>query len=154
MKKLGEKLKAIVEHEAKAFDLFVVHHTVSPTGLFRFYVDSQEVLSMKVLADFTKQVSNIIDEGDFGEHPFTFEISSPGADAPLRDFRQFHKHIGRSFEIHTQENSYTGKLEAIEGDILKILNEYKEKGKKKIEIQAVDVPFSDINEAKIIISFK
>ena len=154
MKKLGEKLKAIVDHEAQAFGLFVVHHTVSPTGLFRFYVDSQEPLSMKVLADFTKQVSNIIDEGDFGEHPFTFEISSPGADAPLRDFRQFHKHIGRSFEIHTEENSYTGKLESIEGEILKLLNEFKEKGKKKIEIQPVDVPFSEIKEAKIIISFK
>jgi ribosome maturation factor RimP len=62
--------------------------------------------------------------------------------------------VGRSFEIHTQENSYTGKLEAIDGDVLKILNDYKEKGKKKIEIQPVDVPFSDIKEAKIIISFK
>jgi len=154
MKKLGEKLKAIVDHEAKAFDLFVVHHTVSPTGLFRFYVDSQEVLSMKVLADFTKQVSNIIDEGDFGEHPFTFEISSPGADSPLKDFRQYHKHVGRSFEIHTEQTTYSGKLEGIEGETLKILNEFKEKGKKKIDIQPVDVPFSDIKEAKIIISFK
>ncbi len=154
MKKLGEKLKALVDQEAIAFDLFVVHYTVSPTGLFRFYVDSQEPLSMKSLADFTRHVSNLIDENDFGDHPFTFEISSPGADAPLKDFRQFHKHVGRSFEIHTQENSYTGKLEAIDGDVLKILKEYKEKGKKKIEIQPVDVPFSDIKEAKIIISFK
>lgn len=154
MKKLGDKLKALVDQEAQAFDLFVVHYTVSPTGLFRFYVDSQEPLSMKSLADFTKQVSNAIDEGDFGEHPFTFEISSPGADAPLKDFRQFHKHIGRSFEIHTENDFYTGKLEEIDGEILKILHEHKEKGKKKVEIQPVNIPFSDIKEAKIIISFK
>ena len=74
MKKLGEKLRSIVDAEANNFNLFVVHHTVSPTGLFRFYVDSAEVLSMKDLADFTRQISTIIDESDFGDNPFTFEI--------------------------------------------------------------------------------
>lgn len=145
----------LIDQEAQSFELFVVHHTVSPTGLFRFYVDSIQPLSMKNLADFTKHVSVLIDEGDFGDTPFTFEISSPGADAPMKDLRQYHKHVNRTFEITTAENTFKGKLEKIEDGILHILNEVKEKGKgKKITLEAVEIPFSDIKQATIIISFK
>ena len=155
MKKLGEKLRILIDQEAQALELFVVHHTVSPTGLFRFYVDSIQPLSMKSLADFTKHVSVLIDEGDFGDTPFTFEISSPGADAPMKDLRQYHKHINRTFEISTEEHTYKGKLEKIENNTLHILSEVKEKGKgKKIALEPVEIPFSEIKQATIIISFK
>ncbi len=154
MKKLGEKLKQLVETEASAFGIFLVHHSVSPTGLFRFYMDSEEILSMNVLTDFTRHISALIDEGDFGDGAFTFEISSPGADAPLKDKRQFKKHVGRRFEFTLQNETVIGKLESIEADELHILQEIKEKGKKKIELQPNVLKFNDIKEAIIIISFK
>jgi ribosome maturation factor RimP len=154
MKKLGEKLKQLVESEAPAFGIFLVHNTVSPTGLFRFYMDSEEVLSMNVLTDFTRHISTLIDEGNFGEGAFTFEISSPGADAPLKDKRQFNKHIGRRFEFTLENETVIGKLESIDGDQFQILQEIKEKGKKKIEFQPSALNFNDIKEAIIIISFK
>jgi ribosome maturation factor RimP len=154
MKKLGEKLRSIVDAEANNFNLFVVHHTVSPTGLFRFYVDSAEVLSMKDLADFTRQISTIIDESDFGDTPFTFEISSPGADKPLTDIRQFPKHVGRNFEVETNDGeSFKGKLESIEEQSFHFQKEIKEKG-KKLSYEALILPYSSIKQATIIISFK
>ncbi len=154
MKKLGEKLKQLVETEAPAFGIFLVHHSVSPTGLFRFYMDSEEILSMNVLTDFTRHISSLIDEGDFGEGAFTFEISSPGADAPLKDLRQFKKHIGRRFEFTLENETIIGKLDAIESDEFHITQEIKEKGKKKIDFQPAVIPFNQIKEAIIIISFK
>ena len=154
MKKLGEKLRSIVDAEANNFDLFVVQYTVSPTGLFRFYVDSAEVLSMKALADFTRQISTIIDESDFGDTPFTFEISSPGADNPLTDIRQFTKHVGRNFEIETTEGeTFKAKLETIVDQLFHFQKEIKEKG-KKLSYEALILPYSSIKQATIIISFK
>ena len=154
MKKLGEKLKELIDADAANYDLFVVHHTVSPTGLFRFYLDSEEVLSMGVLTEFTRHISRTIDEGEFGEHPFTFEISSPGATEPLRDIRQFKKHIGRSLKIQTEEATFQGAFTSFENKILTIQNEVKEKGKKKINLEEVQIPFNQIKEATIILSFK
>ncbi len=155
MKKLGEKLSAIVNSEASQFGLFLVSYTISPNGLYRFYMDSVEVLSMKELTEFTKHISVIIDEGDFGEKGFTFEISSPGADSPLKDFRQIGKHVGRSFRITNKKgNEYKGQLEKLDGEVLYILNEIKEKGKKKINIEPVEIDWNQIEEIKIILSFK
>lgn len=154
MKKIGEKLRSIVDTESTQFGLFVVHQTVSPTGLFRFYVDSEEILSMKNLADFTKHVSQLIDESDFGDKPFTFEISSPGADNPLTDIRQFPKHVGRNFEVLlNNEDSFKGKLEKIEESSFFFQKEIKEKG-KKVSYEEIILPYSEIKQATIIISFK
>ncbi len=154
MKKLGEKLRELINTDAAEHGLFVVHYTVSPTGLFRFYLDSEEALSMGVLTEFTRHISRTIDDGEFGEHPFTFEISSPGATEPLRDIRQFRKHIGRSLKIETEEQTYKGEFTAFENEILTIQNEVKEKGKKKINLEEVQIPFDQIKEATIILSFK
>lgn len=154
MKKLGEKLKELIDAGAADHHLFVVHYTVSPTGLFRFYMDSEEAVSMGVLTEFTRHISRTIDEGDFGEHPFTFEISSPGATEPLRDERQFAKHVGRSLNIQTEEHTYKGAFTAFENRVLTIQNEIKEKGKKKINLEEVLIPFDQIKEATIILSFK
>jgi ribosome maturation factor RimP len=154
MKKIGEKLRLIVDAEATPLGLFVVHQTVSPDGLFSFYVDSEEVLSMKALADFTKQVSTLIDEDDFGDTPFTFEISSPGADNPLTDIRQFSKHIGRNFDlVLTNEETLIGKLEKIEDSNFFFQKEIKGKG-KKVSFEETIISYSQINKATIIISFK
>ncbi|MEC8692284.1 MAG: hypothetical protein VXX46_00795 [Bacteroidota bacterium] len=154
MKKLGEKLRQMVDAEAAAFSLFVVHHTVSPTGLFRFYMDCEEALSMGVLTEFTKHISRMIDEEDFGDNPFTFEISSPGATEPLRDKRQFGKHVGRSLKIKITDQQYKGAFEKWENDEIHLLNEVKEKGKKKVTLEPVIIPFESIEEATIILSFK
>lgn len=154
MKKLGEKLKSLIDAEAASHGLFVVHYTLGPTGLFRFYMDSETPLSMGVLTEFTRHISRTIDEGDFGEEAFTFEISSPGATEPIRDLRQLAKHVGRSFKIDTGEMTYKGEFTSLEGHILTIQNEVKEKGKKKIHLEEVKIPFEEIKEATIILSFK
>jgi ribosome maturation factor RimP len=117
-------------------------------------MDSEEPLSMGVLTEFTRHISRTIDEGEFGEAAFTFEISSPGATEPLRDIRQYAKHVGRSLNVTVGEVTYRGVFSSLEGNILTIQNEVKEKGKKKISIEEVSIPFEEIIEATIILSFK
>lgn len=154
MKALGEKLKALVESEAAGFGLFLVGQSSSPNGLFRFYVDSEQVLNLNTLAEFTKQVSRKIDEGDFGDHKFTFEISTPGADKPIADFRQLKKHIGRILDIETREGQkFDARFSALEGEVLQL--EKQTKGKMKdIPAEALELPFSAIKTVTVKITFK
>lgn len=151
-----QKLTALVEQEASAFGLFLVAQTTGPAKLFQFYVDSEEPLSMKTLSDFTRHISQKIDEEDSGlsEDAFTFEISSPGAERPLVNRKQFTKHVGRSFDFVLNDKTLSGKLlEIKEDDTFIVVETVKEKGKKSVEVTH-EVPFANIQSATIIISFK
>src|SRR5688572_1146084 len=101
MKKMAEILASMVNEEAEKYGAFVVGQSHGLQGLFRYYVDSAQALTMQTLTDLTKAVSKRIDETDMGDSAFTFEISSPGADKPLTDIRQFGKHVGRTFDLET-----------------------------------------------------
>lgn len=154
MANLAKKLTDLLEQEAPLFGLFLVAHTISPAKLFQFYMDSEEALSMKSITDFTRHISEKIDESDLGDEAFTFEISSPGAERPLTNRRQFGKHIGRLFDFVTSDSLVSGKLVEInENNLFLIEQTTKEKGKKVIT-QIIEIPFENIQSATIIISFK
>ena len=136
------------------FGLFLVAHSISPAKLFQFFMDSEDALSMKSITDFTRHISEKIDESDLGDEAFTFEISSPGAERPLTNRKQYGKHIGRSFDFVTSEGPLSGKLVEInEKNVFLIEQTIKEKGKKSLT-QILEVPFENIQSATIIISFK
>jgi ribosome maturation factor RimP len=151
-----QKLTALIEQEAPAFGLFLVAQTTGPAKLFQFYVDSEEPLSMKTLSDFTRHISEKIDEeeSDLSDEAFTFEISSPGAERPLVNRKQYTKHVGRSFEFQLSDKQLSGKLlEIKEDDTFIVVETVKEKGKKSVEVTH-EIPYSLIQSATIIISFK
>jgi len=153
MANLTDKLKSLVQTEADAFGLFLVDYTGTPAGFYRFYVDSEQPVTMNMLAEFTRTVSKKIDEGEFGERKFTFEISTPGADRPLSDLRQFAKHIGRTLEIETQAGeTFEAAFTALEGNTFYLQKSVKEKGKKAV-LEEMTLLFSDIKKATIKITF-
>lgn len=156
MTKIGEEIKKLVEAEAENAGAFLVGQSSGEQGLYRYYIDSENQLSLNVIAEITRKVSKAIDEGNFGEQAFTFEVSSPGADRPLTDVRQFHKHVGRSFEIEGEEGEFEGKLVTIEGENLTFEKTTTEKinGKKTTITQEIFLPLNKIKKATIKISFK
>lgn len=86
-----------------------------------------------------------LDEEDY----FTFEVSSPGADRPLKLPKQYYKHIGRKLAIETiDEQKFEGTLKNVDEDKIDIaiVVSKKETIEKGIE-------FKNIKEANVIISF-
>jgi ribosome maturation factor RimP len=153
MANLETKLKTLVEQEATAHDLFLVAHSGTPAGFYRVYVDGQEPVTMNRLSSFTRYISQKIDEGDFGERRFTFEISTPGADKPLTDLRQLPKHCGRTLEIETTDGLIMeAKLVSIEGTELQLEEQIPLKG-KKTETRPVQINWENIKTATIKITF-
>jgi len=153
MTNLENKLKTLVEQEAPAFELFLVSHTGTLAGFYRFYVDGEEPVTMKRLSDFTRYVSQKIDEGDFGDRKFTFEISTPGANKPLSDLRQLPKHCGRTLEIETVEGAtIEAKLLTMQGNELQLEEIIVIRG-GKTETRPVQIAWENIKNATIKITF-
>lgn len=156
MAKLTETLKQLVEAEAATHSAFVVGHSSGEKGLYRYYVDSASALTMNVLTEITRNVSKKIDELELGEDAFTFEVSSPGADSPLTDQRQFEKHVGRQFEIVTESEKFDAVLTSVNLPQLEFEETKTEKvnGKKQTLVIHHNLTFENIQKATIKISFK
>lgn len=154
--------------ESPAFGLFLVGEYVAPGNLMiTCYMDSEEPLQMNTLTSFSRHINKLIDEGEFGEKKFTLEISSPGADRPLVDLRQFGKHLQRNFEIELKSgNKFIGKLVNINQSKLTfepVPDSYRDNKKKPHPMQPakpadpvanIETEHEEIASALVQISFK
>lgn len=136
--------------------LFVVDLTVSDAIRPKVTVtlDGEQGVGIDECAQVSRRLARRVDE-EYGEDAsYTLEVTSPGADQPLRDPRQYTRHVGRSLSLKlTDGTEKTGALEAIEAEGIQLAEEVKEKNKKKT-LPAALVPFTSIQEAKVVISFK
>ena len=90
---------------------------------------------------------------------FELHVSSAGLDKPLRVHAQYVKNIGRGLDVvlKTKEKTTGTLVEVTDKDILLEREEKQQvEGKKKKEVVVVQerIAFDQINEAKIVISFK
>ncbi|MCU0422817.1 MAG: ribosome maturation factor RimP [Bacteroidia bacterium] len=122
-------------------------------GKLTVYIDSDEALDINACRLLSRHLSEQLDALDYGDTPYYLEVSSPGADKPLKVKRQFHKHIGRELSVTLKAATVLeGKLDAVEESKIVLLLKDKKKGYK--EATAKEISFDDIAEASVIISFK
>jgi len=134
-------------------DEFLVDIEYKPSSnKYRLYLDGLEGISIKRCAMVSRYLSKQmeedteIDEEDY----FTFEVSSPGADRPLKLLKQYPKHIGRQLAIKTLEDiEITGTLKAVEENKIIISSQI---SKKETIEQTIE--FGNIKQVNVIISFK
>lgn len=131
---------------------YVVDITVSDSKIKRkvaVFLDSDTGITIDQCSTFSRQLGNQLEE--IIDEAFTLEVSSPGADSPLKFERQYVKNIGRSLRItKTDKTEIKGKLiEVNNGSVL-----IEPEAKKKVKQEAVTINLDEILEAKVIISFK
>jgi ribosome maturation factor RimP len=64
--------------------------------VLRVAVDRDGGITLDDVADATREVNRVLDEGDLmGEQPYTLEVSSPGVDRPLTLPRHWRRNQGR-----------------------------------------------------------
>ncbi len=90
---------------------------------------------------------------------FALEVSSPGLSQPLKVKRQFTKNIGRDVEVKTKDGKkIEGTLAIVTDENISLksrVRELIEGTKKKAWVDKETIlPFGEINETKIVISFK
>jgi ribosome maturation factor RimP len=136
--------------------LYVVGLTVSDSVMPKITVtlDGPNGLGIQECAQVTRRLNRGMEEAYGEEAAYSLEVTSPGADQPLTDPRQYTRHIGRSLALKLQDGTEkTGPLTAVTEEGIELEEVIKVKT-KKTTLPAAFIPFGDIKEATVVISFK
>ena len=138
-------------------DLFVVELTISSSNKIHLEIDSS--VGFVSIDDCVRVSRNIEHNLDREVQDFELSVSSAGIDKPLRNWKQYPKNIGRSLKIKTRsDEKFEGELTKVNEKEIQISFEELVKidsKKKKEKVQrTIDLPFDQIQEAKVVISFK
>ena len=149
---LKETVVKFVNEAVENTDYYVVDITVSDSKIKRkitVFLDTDEGITIEQCRLFSRELGNQLEE--IIEEAFTLEVSSPGADSPLKFERQYIKNIGRDLKVtKTDKTEIKGKLTEVNAGTITIEPE----AKKKVIPEAVTISLEEIKEAKVIISFK
>ncbi|WP_300665617.1 ribosome assembly cofactor RimP [Fluviicola sp.] len=154
-----QKVRELAEERIKDRDerLFIVELTISASNVIRLELDKTEGnVSIEDCMSVSRNIEHNLDREDAD---FELHVSSAGLDKPLRVHAQYVKNIGRDLDVKLKsKEKATGTLIAVDetGVVLKREEKQAVEGKKKKELVVIEnkIAFSDINEAKIVISFK
>lgn len=151
-----QEVMTVLERELASTGTFVLSLEIKPGNDIRITVDGEEKLSVM---DCVK-VNRIIEAHfDRDVEDYKLQVTSPGADQPLTDQRQFKKNTGRNLSIQMADGTAKeGKLLNCLSDRIELMEKKKviPEGKKTARVveEPAEVFFTDIKEAKVIISFK
>lgn len=134
-------------------DIFLIEIKVKPTNNIKIFLDADSGLPIEKCTRINKALYKQMEEmGLYPEGDFSLEVSSPGIGEPLKKHRQYVKNIGRDVEVLTTEDvKTTGKLLEATEEAISI--ETTEGKGKKMQVNKVNIPFSDIKQTKVLIKF-
>ena len=98
--KTEEILQPIVD--ANGFELVDVEYVKEGgTWYLRAYIDKPGGITVDDCELVSRAANDILDEKDFVEDSYVFEVSSPGLGRPLKKEKDFARSIGEEVEIRT-----------------------------------------------------
>ncbi|GGH82095.1 ribosome maturation factor RimP [Pullulanibacillus pueri] len=153
--KIVETAKEIIEPilqelDLELFDLKYVKE--GKTWFLRVFIDSPSGIDLDTCTRVSERLSEALDEKDFIDDAYYLEVSSPGAERPLRGLEDFKKAIGKDVRITTYE-AIDGHKE-FEGHLLDVTDDFVTVAmKEKTKRYEVQVPIEKIANATLAIIF-
>jgi ribosome maturation factor RimP len=146
---VGEITRFINEHLAGT-DMFLVEVFIKPVNRIYIFIDGDHGVKISDCVALSRHIESKYDRETVD---YEMNVSSSGADQPIKLPRQYIKNIGRSLQVKLpDETVITGKLEATDEKGITLLREGDKK--KKISPESLKLTFEEIVESKVIISFK
>jgi ribosome maturation factor RimP len=118
----------------------------------RVYIDKENGVDIEDCGIVSERLSEKLDELDPITQNYFLEVSSPGAERPLKKAKDFEKAIGKNVFIKTYEpidgeKGFEGKLLDYDGQTIKV--EIKIKTRKKV----IEIPFEKVASARLAVIF-
>ncbi len=149
---LKEAVVKFLDEIISATDYYLVDVVVSDSKIRKkitVFIDSDEGISIDECGEVSRKLGTELEE--IIDVAFVLEVSSPGADSPLKFERQYIKNIGRTLKIILDD------LSEVKGTLSQVSNgkiTIEPEAKKKIKPEVMTLLIENIKEAKVIISFK
>ena len=156
---MSKKVTEIVEEMAAPIleelnlELVEVEYVKEGRNWFlRVYIDKENGVDIEECGIVSEKLSEKLDEKDPISNNYFLEVSSPGAERPLKKDSDFIKAVGKNVHIKTyepidNEKEFEGILKSFDGDTVVI--EIKIKTRKK----ELTIPYEKIAKARLAISF-
>ncbi|MGB6154246.1 MAG: ribosome assembly cofactor RimP [Pricia sp.] len=133
--------------------LFLIDFSVAADNSIKVVLDGDQGVTLEDCIKVSRAIEHNLDRDVYD---FSLEVTSAGATSPLTIPRQYPKNIGRKLKVKTETNTFEGQLTAANetGIVLEWkAREPKPIGKGKVTVQKkVEVDYSDIDEAKVIVT--
>jgi ribosome maturation factor RimP len=154
--RLEERIRQLIDEKlADRPDLFIVEIKIVNNIKVTILLDGDNGVGIHDCALVSRHVGFHLEEENLIDQAYNLEVGSPGLDTPLVLDRQFQKNVGRLLEIKLLEGKSTqGILLSIDPENLTIMEEVKEKGKKKIKLTEKIIQRNEITEVIVGVSFK
>jgi ribosome maturation factor RimP len=118
----------------------------------RIFIDKEDGIDIEECGIVSERLGEKLDALDPIPHNYFLEVSSPGAERPLKKEKDFVSAIGKNVSIKTYEaiegeKNFEGKLSAFDGETLTL--EMKIKTRKK----EIAIPYDKVANARLAIIF-
>ncbi|MDA7025822.1 ribosome maturation factor RimP [Bacillus sp. CLL-7-23] len=118
----------------------------------RVFVDSDSGVDIEECAKVSEALSEKLDESDPIKQNYFLEVSSPGAERPLKKEADFMKALGKNVFIKTYEpiegyKEFEGILSEFDGEFIEVTMTIKTRQKK------IKIPYEKIGKARLAVSF-
>jgi ribosome maturation factor RimP len=155
MSKVTEVVEELVtpilnENELELVDIEYVKE--GKNWFLRVYIDKDNGIDIEECGIVSERLSEKLDAIDPIPHNYFLEVSSPGAERPLKKEKDYQKAIGKNVFIKTYEpidgeKAFEGVLTDYNGETVTV--EVKIKTRKK----TVVIPFDKIASARLAVTF-
>jgi len=155
MSKVTEVVEELAEPIFQELGLELVEIEFVKEGkswFLRVYIDKDNGVDIEDCGLVSEKLSEKLDELDPIPQNYFLEVSSPGAERPLKKDKDFQKAIGKNVFIKTYEpfdgeKSFEGTLLEFDGQHVKI--EMKIKTRKK----TIEIPYEKVANARLAVTF-
>lgn len=149
-----KKVTALLEQPVAelGYEVAKVNLRSSKQGLtLEIFIDRDEPISLDDIVKVSEKINEVLDANDPISAPYTLDVSSLGAEKPIKVERLSH-YVGKYVNVHITQpingmNIIEGEL--AECDEEKTVITYRE----KTRVKKVEIPTKDIDKARLAIKF-
>ena len=144
-KKTEELIVPILD--AKGFELVDVEYVKEGQDYFlRAYIDKPGGITIDDCVAVSREMNVLLDELDYVDGAYTFEVSSPGLGRPLKKPRDYERSMGEEVEIRTYKamdgsKEFYGIVKAFDDATVTIQSEEEEITFNKSDIALIRLAF-------------
>ncbi len=137
----------VIDEALAGTDKFLVDLKISTDNRINVAIDGDNGIVIDDCIALSRLIENSLDRD---AEDFELNVASAGLDSPLKLKRQYKKNVGRELTVTTDDGEHFEGL-LIEADDERIV--LRPAGKKGTAVEPVEIKYSDIKIAKIVIKF-
>ena len=134
--------------EANGFKLYEIGFVrEAGMNILRVLVNKKGGINIDELADINNYLSDELDKLEIPYDEYMLEVSSPGAEMPLRSPEEVMEHVGEYININTGDTVYEGTMISFDNNVVVIRVNLKGRFKN------FEVPYENIKKIRLAVKF-